>query len=770
MQSETDKLRLFEAVAWLTLKHHALGAKAIVMDDMQFTDTGSLEMSNFLISKYAPTPTPDVLRSVNVYRTGEISVQMEMTIQNLVNAGTAVLIEVKPLSQSDVGELVESLAVPQFLDLTERLSKYTGGNPFFILETLKSLLESGSDDPSHFPVSSRVSALIHNRLNKLHPTSLKLARVAAVAGTDFSLQLAETILNMDALELTEPFAELERLQVLQGTMFAHDLIYEATLASIPAPIKTLLHGRIATWLEATNANPARIAQHYLDAGEAAKAAPQLLHAAEAARDSFRFNEAVKFYEKVATILESLGRSDEALKTWQASAKILIERIRGLDMKVDTDKLLRLAKSLDDKAFAWWIRGALLTIQSRFREAELALRSGIAELREGSDNRIASQLFAALSESLMSQGKLDEASQASLEAYERCRKLGPSEELIGALANVAVILDFQDRMSEAAKFYQRAEALAEQLGHTAWRVTILNDYGFSLREDGLSRASLEPLFQAREFLKELYGVPDDLCRNNAQIAESYHQLCEYQKALSYIEEAIHLSQHHSLNYGYIEVALARTLGTLGQLERAYELCQTILDRGGLRKTTQGVLHRVQAQLTYDSPARAFELIEKAINYLEPKAESTGFVKTQLIKLASLPLRKRLSIAKDLQYIVHKKSFYAYIGPAETRLAQTLLELGNPQEAEKHVLAALETLETYEALDFLPAETMFTYYRILKSLGNSNTRRQLEQTLTWLMEVADNKVPPEYRESFLTRNPVNKAILDEAKKVGISLPAL
>ena len=53
--------------------------------------------------------------------------------------------------------------------------------------------------------------------------------------------------------------------MIRDQAFAHDLIYEATLKSIPAAIARSLHGEVAKLLESRNAPNARVAGHWFEA-------------------------------------------------------------------------------------------------------------------------------------------------------------------------------------------------------------------------------------------------------------------------------------------------------------------------------------------------------------------------------------------------------------------------------------------------------------------------------------------------------------------------
>ena len=100
-----------------------------------------------------------------------------------------------------------------------------------------------------------VGALVERRLGQLTSEALRLARVAALAGAEFSAELAVAVLEAHPLDIAEPWRELETAQVLRDGGFAHDLIFETTRASVPVPIARLLHRRIAAHLTARAALP-----------------------------------------------------------------------------------------------------------------------------------------------------------------------------------------------------------------------------------------------------------------------------------------------------------------------------------------------------------------------------------------------------------------------------------------------------------------------------------------------------------------------------------
>jgi len=190
-----------------------------------------------------------------------------------------------PLDEAGIAALVTSLALPG-LDaaaLAAPLLRHTGGNPLFLLETRKDLVLAGGTGPGALPQPTTVGVLIERRLRALSQTALALARVAALAGVDFSISLAETVLHKPALELVEAWLELQQAQVLAGERFAHDLVLDAVNRAVPETIARHVHAAIAEVLAAGGSEPARLAEHWRAAQRWANAADSFAQAAARAQ-------------------------------------------------------------------------------------------------------------------------------------------------------------------------------------------------------------------------------------------------------------------------------------------------------------------------------------------------------------------------------------------------------------------------------------------------------------------------------------------------------
>nr|WP_228530772.1 MULTISPECIES: AAA family ATPase [Myxococcaceae] len=313
LAGEEDKLRFWQAKIEPFRVAHGLGYDTLAFDDLQYVDAASAEAGSYVLSQLLQDPATPV-RTIHVFRTGSLPPETDAIIRSMAAAGLLCLIELEPLQPSRLDELLASLGVPGLEGRAEELARYTGGNPLFVLETVRHLLESGDLSrglSESLPPPGKVGPVIAERLAKLSAPALHLAQALAVLGTDFTLGVAAELLESPPLELAAPWRELETAQVVRGGGFSHDLMEETVGALMAEPVRRHLHRRAALVLQARGSRPARVAAHWRDAGEDAHAAPFLLAAAEQARGELLLKEAEDFYVRAAEALRAAGNEDGA---------------------------------------------------------------------------------------------------------------------------------------------------------------------------------------------------------------------------------------------------------------------------------------------------------------------------------------------------------------------------------------------------------------------------------------------------------------------------
>ena len=283
---DAGRLRFFDSQVE-AMQRTLEGYAAVVTDDVHYWDQASAEIFLYVFARTFERSDhlhPRVLpRFIDCYRTGELPPYLQQLVRHMEETRLARHVTLEPLSVEAVRTLVAGLELPGTDAHAERLARYTGGNPLFIVETVKHLLETGGLErgwPERFPPPGEVGPLLQRRLERLSPMALRAARVVALAGADATVDLVSAVLGADTLEVAEALAELEAAQILRGVRFTHDLIEEAVLAALPASIRQTLYTRLAEALSRAQVPVGTLAHHWLDAGQSERAVPHLIEAVE----------------------------------------------------------------------------------------------------------------------------------------------------------------------------------------------------------------------------------------------------------------------------------------------------------------------------------------------------------------------------------------------------------------------------------------------------------------------------------------------------------
>ena len=305
------RLRLFDACAEFTALMTETTATYII-DDLQFLDAESFEIGLHVQARL--TERGQTKRQIIAYRSGELTPAMSAVLEGAVRGGRALEIHLEGLDEEAVRVLVQRLfGAERPVLFAQRLHRATGGNPFFALETLKSLVESSAleqndlgewstpfDDTTHeygeLPMPGSVLAAVRGRVMRLGAGAMRLLETASLAGDAFTLtdlQTATTLTELEALESLERSLELRLLERQgAGYRFAHDLVREALALGLGTERQRLLHRKLAESLERRSAPAARIAAHLEQAGLKAAAAPWRIRAAEDASRVYAHREAL----------------------------------------------------------------------------------------------------------------------------------------------------------------------------------------------------------------------------------------------------------------------------------------------------------------------------------------------------------------------------------------------------------------------------------------------------------------------------------------------
>ncbi|RKH19834.1 AAA family ATPase [Corallococcus sp. CA047B] len=328
LDSETGMLRFYDAgaVALQLLHEHE---DISIADDVQYWDAASSKAFFYGLPRMfeAVSRGAQPLRFIDCYRRDELSAQTRNHVARLLDAGLARIVDLEALTGDEVKRMVAAMGLPGAEAHAEDLTRYTGGNPLYVVETLKHLLETDSlqrDWPQRLPPPGRVGPLIQLRLERLSALALQCARLAALAGAFFRTSLVPRVLQVTAASAHEALAELESAQVLMAERFSHDLVMEAVRAAMEPGDVRVLHGRLATALEEDGAPAILLAHHWLEAGRVERALPHLLASAHSDEQVLPPEEAAEHYARAAALMSATGQQEDAARARAAEARCRLQ--------------------------------------------------------------------------------------------------------------------------------------------------------------------------------------------------------------------------------------------------------------------------------------------------------------------------------------------------------------------------------------------------------------------------------------------------------------
>ena len=348
---------IFDAVKRLLLRESQNQPLCLVIEDLHWIDA---ETQTFLEMLLESIPTARVLLLVN-YRpeyenrwTGK-SYFSQLRIGPLAAAGADELLDT--LLGSDAG----------LLPIKKRLIEATQGNPLFLEECVRSLIENGVLDrasghvrlvgslPADF-VPGTIWALLAARIDRLRPELKELLQCAAVLGNDIKEALLQSVSGIAQPDLRRAIHDLQVAEFLYEKApipeteyaFKHSMTREVAYASLLRERRIILHARAARSLETLAAgrldeHVERLADHAERGAIWDKALEYLQRSGLKAFSLYANADAARFFERALKVLEKIPETPDNLRQ---AVDLRFELRNALLPSLDTDRILRLLDELD----------------------------------------------------------------------------------------------------------------------------------------------------------------------------------------------------------------------------------------------------------------------------------------------------------------------------------------------------------------------------------------------------------------------------------------
>lgn len=556
-------VKMFEAI-----EHSLMYTDSICvlfLDDIQWCDTESLELLQYLFRHDAKSK----FLLIATKRSGEDKDELTVMLAALQKANRVTQIKLTPLSNDEMKQLACTISDRiTFAGLSEKFFADTGGNPLFIVESLRSLGNSVHSEGNELHWSPIIKQVIHNRFLQLSNELRCLIHIASVIGRPFTLELLTLSSQAD------PVATFQQIELLVDQRifrefgdrcfdFSHDLLRETAYESVGKATRHRYHEQVALVLETINkvdldSIVGQIAYHFEQAGMMQRAVPHYKHAAKVAENVHALDLMSTYYNKlydIVTDLEKhpillgLGRVQEISGRWEEAISVYKNWL------VKAEAIL----TLQQKAQCKTALGNCLMLKGNYQESMTYLKQAYLECEWAVDLQGISHVLSVMGIVYYYMGDFEE----SLECFEKRMNMGreyrnvkDDSRTAGIVGNIYME---QYELDKALYWYTQKIQLAEGdkllVNHSLAGISLvyiqLDQYEHAMA------SIMEKLSQAR-ILGERMGI----CGAIGLTGIIYDKIGDYERMKACYAYAIHEScsvgdmRIGAIYLGYLGLALMR----------------------------------------------------------------------------------------------------------------------------------------------------------------------------------------------------------------------
>jgi predicted ATPase/class 3 adenylate cyclase len=520
-------------------------------------------------------------------------------------------IELEPLARAESEELAAALLAQHQIpeNLTPKLLEKTEGNPLFVEETVRMLLEEGPDGGDRIP--DTLQALIGARIDRLPAGEKILLQRGSVMGrTFFAGALDHLSPEYDADELEDMLDDLllrdfitrqERSTITGETAyrFKHVLIREVAYTGLSKSSRAEYHTRFAEWLrEKADKELLEIRAYHLDQACTLYAELDGKPPEELARTA-------------AKALQAAGKRALARESNQSARKLLL---RAFELEPTLERRYLAARAASqlgellvvkdemaivaDEAAAAGDRGLQARALTHLAENASSLDGELTRAAELADAALAAvededhegRFFALDRRARVARwiGRLSEAEVFERQALEQARAAGRKDQEARAALQLAAIHIGRMEEAKAEPLIDRALELAEHSGSIVARASAASSKAQLLRVRGDHEGAIGWYTKALELYREAASVAD-IAWTSRNLAIVAWETGEPEKAEKLLRESIRL------------LAPMRDRGSLCESQRY--LAQLLLEQGRIDEAEKFALAARETVSPEDTVSRA-----------------------------------------------------------------------------------------------------------------------------------------------------------------------
>jgi tetratricopeptide (TPR) repeat protein len=373
------------------------------------------------------------------------------------------------------------------------------------------------------------------------------------------------------------------------------------------------------------------------------------------------------------------------------------------------------------------------------------------------------LVSALANALFLQDRPVEGADAVRAAEPRLLRLDDRPREIEHCTNLGVLLDAANQHAEAQATTRRGIALARAEGDRIGELVLLNNLAFSLHDIGRVAAALEPLVEAYR-LKQLYPeLRTSALFVHVQLGNMHRTLGGYTEALELLQTGMGVVDAYSPGFSAgAHNSLAHLYLDLGQTARSQQHLRQALEVEASPPVIRAITHLLRARSALDQgkPRMAGEALQDAQGCMIASTRYAVRGQAALLGSRLLPpdaaYPSAIAVAREAGRLQMEGLRMAALASA----ARHALACGLEAAAVAHALEALALWPEHAPDAVCIAEVWLAAVECLDAAGDPRADGVLQTAAAWITAAHRERVPEPFRESFLHRHAVNRALMARA----------
>ncbi|KAA3664975.1 MAG: hypothetical protein DWQ04_02970, partial [Chloroflexi bacterium] len=735
LEPEQRRDRTFLSLERIFLSAAAMQPLVILIDDLHWADALSLDFLERILNMIAfGEATSGTAMWLILSRPaenldskfGQLLTQLETDPQQTIELTSLDNVQAESLIEKLLGQQLPS-------DLRELITKQAQGNPFYVEEVIRSLIEEHTlekngtwrvtRDVSEISIPPSVQDILAARIDRLPPQDKQVTQHASIIGRIFWQHILNKITESDSVEPTLFLLEMRQLaekmeesQIVEDWewVFHHGLIQEVAYNSVPKNLRRVIHQQVAAILESQLGEHnlfllPLIAEHYELGKVADKAIEYLDRAGEQAAVQFANLEAIEYFSRAITLLmaqESLSQDNLERLYGLLNGRVGVNHLIGQrdQQQEDLVQLQSLAAALQNdqhRAEVALQYSMYYHATSDYPKAVEAAQDAVGYAETAANNRQKVEGLNAWASGHISQGEFDIAllhlNQAQTLSQQSNDRLNESITLV----RLGIVHYYLGDYKTAQEKYEDALALARQLNNLQRQAACLTNLMAIYHANGDIGQALTYGEESLQ-ITQIIGARATEAISLNNLGALYHALGSYEEAKKYHERALTLSQ--SLHDRGSESLASNNLGLvfcdLGDYAKAVDFAKdaVAIDQAIGDRVGQGYSFTTLGRALYGTNhlSEAEEIHHKAITIKQETSQDAGSV-DNLAELAHIAMaQEKIDTAQNYVHQIltwiDNKGVNGIEYPLKAYLAcvSVLESIGEYDKAEEIVAVAYELL--------------------------------------------------------------------------------